>query len=100
MGTGTPVEQRRQRNMQLLSFLCKEDVEKMELTVDKIAFFFSSRWGLTTVKVKEYLNMFRIVGAVTVDRKSKIVKITEYGRRLAKGADLETELFPIASIES
>jgi len=85
--------------MQILEMLAPEKVEKMNLTVNKLAVYFASQWGLTRKKVKEYLNMHRVVGAITVDRDSGVVKITERGRRLVKGADLEEELFPIASIE-
>lgn len=84
MRRNTPMEQRRRRVTQLLEFLAREKIEKMEPTVGRIARIFALKWGLTQKKVREYLRLFRELGAIREQRTSKgrVVKVTPYGKKL------------------
>ena len=73
----------------------------MDLTIDKLAVFFSVRWAVSQKKVKEYLNLLQRMGAITVKREAGrgVIMATEYGRKLLAEGEEETEPISMPSFE-
>jgi len=94
MRRNTPAEQRRRRVTQLLQFLAREEIEKMEPTVGRVAKIFALKWGLTQKKVREYLYLFRGLGAIREQRTSKgrMIKVTPFGKKLLAETEEEEKM--------
>ena len=100
MGTGTPVEQRRKRLRQLLEFLEKN--QEKEYTAKALSTFLALHWSLTEKKTREYLELLRVLGAISVERTAKgtLIKVTDFGKELSAKAEEEEKVAEPLSMPS
>ena len=81
------MQARRERTQHILRSLCLKNIEEMNLTANKLAYYFANEWGLKVETVKSYIDVLSVMGLVRFERVEgkRVIRIAEHVReRFAK----------------